>query len=201
MTIATHPKLTALPEQRLILPLSMTWEQFKALDSLLEYTRSVRLSYLDGYVEIMTLSPEHETIKCLLALLLGQFFLEKDISFRPTGSATLQGEAKGSSKEPDLSYYFGEDRRQREIPDLAIEVVFTSGTINKLEYYRRFNVAEVWFWEDGVFSIYQLNSEGYDRVSRSLLLPDLDLELLGRCLQMSEEKEALKVFRDAVRAG
>jgi Uma2 family endonuclease len=201
MTIATHPKLTALPEQRLILPLSMTWEQFKALDSLLEYTRSVRLSYLDGYVEIMTGSSQHEIIKYLMALLLGQFFLEKDISFRPRGSATLQGEAKGSSKEPDLSYYFGEDRRQRETPDLAIEVVFTSGTINKLEYYRRFNVAEVWFWEDGVFSIYELNSEGYDRVSRSMLLPDLDLELLGRCLKMSEEKETLKVFRDAVRAG
>ena len=74
MTLATHPKLTALPEQRLILPLSMTWEQFKALDFLLEYTRSVRLSYLDGYVEIRTLSPEHQTIKYLLALLLGQFF-------------------------------------------------------------------------------------------------------------------------------
>jgi Uma2 family endonuclease len=201
MSIATHPKLTALSEQRLILPLSMSWEQFKALDSLLEYTRSVRLSYLDGYVEIMTLSREHEIIKCLLALLLGLFFLEKDISFMPTGSATLQGETKGSSKEPDLSYYFGEDRRERKTPDLAIEVIFTSGTINKLEYYRRFNVAEVWFWEDGVFAIYQLNSEGYDRILRSVLLPDLDLELLGRCLQMSEEKEALKVFRDAVRAG
>jgi len=201
MSIATHPKLTALPEQRLILPLSMTWEQFKALDSLLEYTRSVRLSYLDGYVEIMTRSSKHETIKCLLAGMLMTFFLEKDISFRPTGSATLQGEAKGSSKEPDLSYYFGEDRRQRETPDLAIEVIFTSGTIDKLEYYRRFNVAEVWFWEDGVFSIYQLKSESYARTSRSVLLPDLDLELLGRCLQMSEEKEALKVFRDAVRAG
>ncbi len=199
MTATIHPPLTALPEQRLILPLSMTWEQFKALDSLLEYTRSIRLSYLDGYVEIMTLSLEYETIKCLLALLLGQFFLEKDMSFRPTGSATLQGETKGSSKEPDLSYYFGEDRRRRETPDLAIEVVFTSGTINKLEYYRRFNVAEVWFWEDGVFAIYQLKSEGYELVSRSMLLPDLDLQLLGRCLQMSEEKEALKVFRDAVR--
>ncbi|MEG5056517.1 Uma2 family endonuclease [Microcoleus sp. A2-C5] len=175
MTAKIHPPLTALPEQRLFLPLSMTWEQFKALDSLLEYTRSVRLSYLDGYVEIMTLSPAHETIKCLLALLLGQFFLERDISFRPTGSATLQGETKGSSKEPDLSYYFGEDRRQRETPDLAIEVVFTSGTINKLEYYRRFNIAEVWFWENGVFSLYQLKSEGYELVSRSMLLPDLDI--------------------------
>ena len=71
MTLATHPKLTALSEQRLILPLSRTWEQFNALDSLLEYTRSVRLSYLDGYVEIRTLSPEHEIIKYLMAGMLG----------------------------------------------------------------------------------------------------------------------------------
>ncbi|MEG4941821.1 hypothetical protein [Microcoleus sp. F4-D5] len=74
MTLGTHPKLTALPEQRLMLPRSMTWEQFKALDLLLEYTRSVRLSYLDGYVEIMTLSSKHEIIKYLMAGMLGQFF-------------------------------------------------------------------------------------------------------------------------------
>ncbi|MEG4804850.1 Uma2 family endonuclease [Microcoleus sp. ARI1-B5] len=199
MTATIQPLLTALPEQRLTLPLVMTWQQFKILDALLENTRSVRLSYLDGYVEIMTLSPDHETIKCLLAGMLITFFLERDIDFRPTGSATLRGEEKGASKEPDLSYYFGENRRQKATPDLAIEVVFTSGTINKLEYYRRFNIPEVWFWEDGVFSLYQLNSEGYDLVSRSALLPDLDIELLGQCLQMSEEKEALKVFRNAVR--
>ncbi|MDQ2098820.1 MAG: hypothetical protein QQW96_14360 [Tychonema bourrellyi B0820] len=29
----------------------MSWEQFKALDSLLEYTRSVRWFYLDGYID------------------------------------------------------------------------------------------------------------------------------------------------------
>lgn len=199
MTATINPQLNALPEQRLILPLVMTWQHFKILDALLENTRSVRLSYLDGSVEIMTLSPEHETIKCVLGLLLGQFFLEKDIDFRPTGSATLQGETKGSSKEPDLSYYFGENRRQKAAPDLAIEVIFTSGKIDKLEYYRRFNIAEVWFWEDGVFAIYELQGDRYDRVSQSVLLPDLDLELLGRCLQMSEEKEAVKAFRDAVR--
>lgn len=198
MTIATHPKLTALPEQRLILPLVMTWEQFKTLDSLLEHTRSVRISYLDGYVEIMTISREHETFKCLLAGLLMTFFMEKDISFTPTGSATIQKEEQDSSKEPDLSYRFGEDRRQRETLDLVIEIIFTSGNTNKLEYYRRFNVGEVWFWEDGVFSIYQLKPEGYEQVSQSVVLPDLDMALLNRCLQMSEEKEALKVFRNAI---
>jgi len=199
MTIATHPNLNALPEQRLILPIALTWKQFKTLDTWLEHTRSVRISYLDGCVEFMTISPDRETFKCLLAGMLVTFFVEKDLSFTPTGSATIKEEENDSSKEPDLSYRFGENRRQREHPDLVIEIIFTSGNTKKLEYYRRFNIAEVWFWEDGVFSIYQLKPEGYEQVSHSILLPDLDMVLLNRCLQMSEEKEALKAFRNAIR--
>lgn len=196
-SVTPHP----LPEQRFIFPLPMTWEQFKTLDSWLEGTLSVRLAYLDGCVEIMTLSPDHETLKCLLGALLILFFVEKDISFTPTGSATLQAEEKGSSKEPDLSYRFGDDRRQRQTPDLVIEVIVTSGTVKKLEYYQRFEVPEVWFWQDGVFSIYQLKATGYETVSSSQMLPDLDLGLLSRCLQMAEEKEAFKAFRTAIRQG
>ncbi|MGD2180916.1 Uma2 family endonuclease [Lusitaniella coriacea] len=199
MTIATSSPPILATEQRFVFPILMSWEQFKALDTLLEKTRSVRLAYLDGRVEMMTLSAEHETIKCLLALLLGLFFLEKDISFTPTGSATLEAEEKGTSKEPDLSYRFGEERRQKDSPDLAIEIVFTSGGLNVLEYYRRFKVSEVWFWEDGVFSLYHLQAGGYQQIEQSDLLPDLDLALLSQCLQMSEEKEALKFFRASIR--
>lgn len=198
MKLATSPPIVLTAEQRFVFPTLMSWEQFKALDALLEKTHSVRLAYLDGRVEIMTLSAEHETIKCLLALLLGLFFLEKDISFTPTGSATLESVEKGSRKEPDLSYRFGEERRQKDSPDLAIEIVLTSGGSNVLEYYRRFQVSEVWFWEDGVFSLYHLQTEGYQRVERSEVLPDLDLVLLSQCLQMTEEKEALKVFRASI---
>ena len=177
----------------------MTWAEFQALDHALEGRRSIRLSYLDGQVEIMPVSTDHETFKCLLALLLGiLFFVEIDLDFTPTGSATLLAEEKGASKEPDLSYRFGENRRSKEVPDLAIEIVFTSGDARKLEYYRRFEIPEIWFWEDGVFSLYQLQGDRYDSIVQSQWLPDLDFGLLSRCLQMTEEKEALKAFRQEV---
>ena len=47
----------------------------------------------------------------------------------------------------------------KNVPDLVIEVVVTSGGINKLEVYRRLQVPEVWFWENEEFSVYHLRSE------------------------------------------
>ncbi|MEM6520792.1 MAG: hypothetical protein AAF892_18895 [Cyanobacteria bacterium P01_D01_bin.71] len=40
-----------------------------------------------------------------------------------------------------------------------IEVVVTSGGIDKLEGYRRLAVTEVWFWEDGVLKLYHLKAD------------------------------------------
>jgi Uma2 family endonuclease len=199
MTIATQPELLPISKDQYFFPILLSWEKFKQLEELFDYTRSIRLGYLDGQVEIMTISPDHETFKCLLAGLLIMFFVEKDISFTPTGSATLQAEERGSSKEPDLSYRFGEERRQRNTPDLIVEIILTSGTVKKLEYYRRFDVPEVWFWEDGVFTVYRLQETGYEQVPISQVLPELDLKILAQCLQMSEEKEALKSFRNAIK--
>ena len=201
-TVVRSPSLSnPRPSQNFIFPQQMTWEQFQTLDRLVA-SKILRLSYLDGRVELMSISPEHETIKCLLALLLGLYFLECDISFTPTGSATIAREEE-SSKEPDLSYRFGEDRRQQEVPDLVIEIIFTSGGTNKLAYYQRFGIPEVWLWEDGVFSVYCLGAggdrKGYEKCDRSIALPELDMELLAQCLNVSEEKEAMKQFRDAIR--
>ncbi|MFB2978562.1 Uma2 family endonuclease [Microseira sp. BLCC-F43] len=198
MTAASQLQMNPIPEQKFVFPIRLSWEQFKTLEELFDYTRSIRLVYLDGQVEIVTVSTNRETFKSLIACLLMMFFIEKDISFTPTGSATLQAEERGSSKEPDLSYRFGEERRQRNRPDLVIEIVFTSGTVKKLEYYRRFDVPEVWFWEDGVFTVYRLQEAGYEQVTASQILPELDLGLLAQCLQMAEEKEAMKYFRNAI---
>ena len=175
---------------------SLTWHQFKAIQAGFEDVPGVRLFYCQGVLEIVGISKPHEAFQSIIAGLLLIYFEVKEIEFFPSGSYSqiIEGVVEYQS---DLSYCFGTDK---DVPDLCIEVVITSGSPIKLHKYRLMGVSEVWFWEDRVFSIYQLKSEGYELVSRSMLLPDLDLELLGRCLQMSEEKEALKVFRDAVRA-
>ena len=95
-------------------------------------------------------------------------------------------------------YIVGPDQ-DKERPDLAIEVIWTSGSIDKLEIYRRLKVGEVWFWKDGVLSVHVLSQGRYQRAERSALLPALDLALLCSFLDRRSATEAMRDFRDALR--
>lgn len=183
-------------EQRLIMPGTYDWQQFEALETLLAESVGVRITYLDGAIELMTVGEPHELIKSLLGMFLEAYFIEMGIEFIPAGNATRRSEAKGVSFEPDESYYLGE---QKSHPDLAIEVILTSGNLQKLEKYRRFQIPEVWLWENAQLTIYALVNEKYQEVDRSQLLPELDLALLVRCVQMPSRLEAMRVFRDGLR--
>jgi Uma2 family endonuclease len=178
-------------EQRFLLPGYYDWQALEVLESLLAISPSLRITYLDGSIELMTLSESHELIKTSLAMLLEAYFIAIEIDFIPVGSATRRGEEKGTSFEPDESYYLGV---QKENPDLAIEIILTSGNLQKLEKYRRFKIQEVWFWENNQIAIYHLVEDSYQTVARSQLLPNLDLDLFTRCVQMSSRLEAMKTF-------
>ncbi len=88
---------------------------------------------------------------------------------------------------------------KKEIPDIAIEVVFTSGGVNKLEKYRRWGVPEVWFYQARQLFIYHLRSAGYEQVSSSELLPELNLDLFVRCLNMPDQYDATIAFSEALK--
>lgn len=196
MTTELKEKITVVKEQRFILPSRHTWQQFKKLQALMEEVPGVQISYLDGCVEFMTVGEEHETIKTILGFLLELYFCEMAMNFIPVGSATREAETKGASFEPDESYYLGE---KKENPDLAIEVVITSGGIDKLERYKRFKITEVWFWEDNQLSLYRLGEDNYESISRSALLPELDIQLLVRCVLMPSILEARTEFINGIR--
>lgn len=183
-------------EQRLLMPGTYSWREFEALETLLVESPGLRITYLDGRIELMTLGEPHELIKSLLGMFLETYLVEMRIEFIPVGSATRRGEDKGTSFEPDESYYLGEKKNN---PDLAIEVILTSGNLRKLEKYRRFQILEVWFWEDNHLKIYYLENNAYQEVSHSQLLPELDIQLLERCVQIPSRLEAMKVFRDGLR--
>ena len=183
-------------EQRLLLPRNYSWQEFVVLENLLASSGSFRITYLDGWIELMTVGEPHELIKKSLAILLEAYFIEMGIEFIPVGNATRRGEEKGTSFEPDESYYLGE---KKDNPDLAIEVILTSGNIEKLEKYRRFKIPEVWLWENNQLDVYALISSEYHLVSHSQLLPDLDLDLLVRCVQMPSRLEAMNAFKAGMR--
>ncbi|MBG1262806.1 Uma2 family endonuclease [Nostoc commune] len=192
----TLDKITTLEEQRFLLPGHYTWEEFEKLEALTADAPGLRITYLDGCVEFMTLGEQHEMLKKVIAILLEAYFFEKGINFIPVGSATRRAKKKGASFEPDESYYLGE---KKENPDLAIEVNITSGSINKLEKYKRFNITEVWFWENNQISVYHLTNDNYEQIAHSQLLPDLDINLLVRCVLMPSIIEARTEFIKGIR--
>ena len=197
MTAQLLEKVTSTPEeQRFILPGWHSWQEFEAIEAAISELPGVRITYFDGWVELMTVGEDHEIIKSLIAILLGLYFLEKRIEFLPVGSATRRSEVKAASFEPDDSYYIG---NKKEHPDLAIEVVITSGGRGKLEKYRRFSIAEVWFWERNRIFVYSLRGGEYELSDRSELLPDLDLALLTRCVLMPCKLEAMTEFLQELR--
>ena len=179
-----------------VLLYDVSWKQLEQLDINLAGT-GARLTYLDGILEIMSpLSDEHEDSKKTLAMLVEVYMRSKNIRFYSRGSATLGKRENKTRREPDESYNLG---TKKSIPDLILEITVTSGGINKLEIYKRLGIPEVWFWEDGLISVYCLEAGEYQKVARSTLFPDLDLELLAKHSRMGDQFDAVNEYSQVIK--
>lgn len=178
----------------------LTWEDFKDFEARLNKgdSRVVKLSYLHGVLEIVSpISAEHEDVKSTLRLLLEAYMREKDIRFYASGGYTIET-AEVASGIPDESYSIGS---KKDVPDIVIEVIITSGSIDKREIYRPHGVPEIWFWSKGKLIVYQLQGGSYSRVERSQFYPDLDLQKLVPFLKQPDQYDAVKGFTKLVREG
>ena len=77
-------------EQRLIIN-GVTWEQYSTLVNIYtdEYP-SLHMTYLNGVLEIMTTSNEHERLKKIFARLLEMYFVERQIDLNGYGQTTFR---------------------------------------------------------------------------------------------------------------
>lgn len=190
------PKTLQPTEDQRIILYDVAWEQYEQLSDMF-VAEFPRMIYLEGTLEIiMTTSPEHERLKKIIARLLEAYAEEKDINLNGYGSATFRKQTLKRGAEPDECYCIGE---LNEVPDIAIEIVLTSGGIDKLEVYRGLGVKEVWFWENQQFYFYCLSEDvKYTPISRSVLLPDLDPVLLASFVSEINQTQAVKQFRQAI---
>lgn len=191
------PLLDQPTEEKLVTLKDVSWEQFKGIEAQLLDNHNVRLSYLSGMLEIMSpIGEKHESVKRTLGYLLEAYMRELGIRFYGRGGYTLE-EAGYASGTPDESYSVG---TKREVPDIVIEVIVTSGTINRKELYKPKKVPEVWFWKSNSIKIFRLNERGeYEEVERSGFFPDLDPALLLRYLAMPDQYDAVQEYIQAVR--
>ncbi|HLP91285.1 MAG TPA: Uma2 family endonuclease [Nostocaceae cyanobacterium] len=197
--LTSQSALQNIDSDQILLMNGINWDVYEIILQRFANISHYRFKYLAGTLEIMSPSRRHEFDKKIIALLLETYFIEKDIDFYPLGSTTFRKEATARGIEPDECYCFNSEK---PIPDLAIEVIVTSGGIDDLLIYQGLGVPEVWFWQNNQFSLYHLRGDKYEQITKSEFLPDLDLDLLASLIISGEKpKDLILKFREMIRKG
>ncbi|MBX3189772.1 MAG: Uma2 family endonuclease [Labilithrix sp.] len=185
------------PDGRVLIH-NVSWEAYVSMSETLGRSGSrARLTYLEGALEIMTNSRDHELLKKLLARLLEAWADERSVELEGYGSTTFRKEAKERGLEPDECYSVGE---MQDVPDIAIEVVVSSGLLDKLEVYRGLGVLEVWVFERSVLTVYRLVDGVYRAERSSEVLPALDLAHLASFVRLDAKQSlAVRTYRAELR--
>ncbi|MBW4676579.1 MAG: Uma2 family endonuclease [Desmonostoc geniculatum HA4340-LM1] len=191
------PLVEQITEEKVVTVSDVSWEQFKVIEAQLKGNQNVRLTYLSGILEIMSpIGEKHEEVKSTLGLLIEAYMREKNIRFYKRGGYTLE-EPGYASGTPDESYSI---TTKGEVPDIAIEVIVSSGTINRKQLYKPKRIPEVWFWKSNQIKIFRLSEQGeYEEVNRSGFFPDLDVDLLLRYVAKPDQYDAVAEFIQAIR--
>jgi Uma2 family endonuclease len=170
----------------------VSWDAYETMLDLRGERSTPRMAYLDGALELMTTSEDHERIKCMVSRMLEAYMLRVGVLFGGYGSWTMRKQLADAGIEADQCYRLGPDQTRGRWPDLAIEVVWTSGGIDKLEAYRRIGVREVWFWKDEQIHVYVLRDSAYVEQPTSDLVPGLDLALVGALVERPTINDAVR---------
>lgn len=179
-------------DQRICLH-DVPWSHYEIMLALKGDASVPRIAYLEGELELMSPSRDHAMIKSRIRQLIEVYAAHRGIDLWPIGSWTVHNAPAKRGVEPDECYTIGDPRLKR-VPDLAIEVVWTRGGIDKLDIYCGLGVGEVWFWREGRMDAYVLREGRYHSSSASLVLPGLDLQLVAQ-LATASPAEALAELR------
>jgi Uma2 family endonuclease len=185
-------------DQRIVL-YGVPWVHYEVQAALRGEKSVPRIAYLEGVMELLVPSRNHERIGHDLSALVSAFAEEAGIELTGYKSWTLKNAPDQAGAEADECFIIGGDQR-KDRPDLVIEVIVTHGGLDKLKIYARLGVPEAWFWRDGRLEIYVLRAHTYERVERSSCLPGLDHELLCSFLDRPTTTAAVRSYRAALRA-
>jgi Uma2 family endonuclease len=198
------------PGQQMLLK-DISWQQLEKILEEMGEKRAARISYSDGWLEIMVPLPEHEKDKELLGDLVKILLEILQIDFEPFGSTTLKNERMRQAVEPDTSFYIqnqaaviGKNRIDLNIdppPDLAIEIDITSRT--RFDNYEILGVPELWRYQQQGLEIFLLQEGKYIKSQSSPNFPNIPIielvnEYVRQCLTIGRS-QAMRSFRSWVK--
>jgi len=194
------------PGQQLLLK-DISWQQLETILEELGDSRAAKISYSNGFLEIMTPLPEHEKDKEIIGDIVKILLEELEIDFEALGSTTYKNEKMSQAVEPDASFYIknyrnviGKDRLDLSLdppPDLAIEIDITSRT--QFDNYLLLGVPELWKYTRQGLQIYILKDGQYVSSQTSPNLPNIPIiKLVDRTIGNSKKlgrSKAISIFK------
>jgi Uma2 family endonuclease len=190
----------------------ISWHTYEQLLAEMGNSRTIRLCYDRGLLEIMTPLLDHENPKEMLTALVGVLAEELNIEILRAGSITLKRPDLAKGVEPDSSFYIqneplvkGKNRIDLTTdppPDLVIEIDVSSSSVDREGIYGAMGVPEIWRCDRGVVKFLQLDGGKYIIVERSLAFPLLSVTEITKFLSQSQtlgETTLLRSFRAWVR--
>ncbi|MBD1823196.1 Uma2 family endonuclease [Cyanobacteria bacterium FACHB-DQ100] len=204
------------PTEKRVTLSGVSWQSFEALLVELGQSRTARLTYDRGKLEMMTPLEEHDRCLRLIESLILVLSDELYLKVYAIGSVLLTLPDLGRAIQPDATYSLQEVRLQKRAeldltqanpPDLAIEVSIGRGSLDRESIYASIGVPEIWRYTTtvgddvlkGELQIYQLQGDQYTATTHSKLFPALPGSRVQEFLEQSDTiglAQALIVLRE-----
>lgn len=167
------------------------WLDYQNFDSQ-EYP-GYRVSYFNGEITIVSPGINHERIAAVINRLIVAYCEKYELRDFPFGQTRLNvwGQA---GREPDLAYAFNSDK---DLPDLVVEVIFSSGDIETLKSsYRNIGISELWIWKDNKMTFYTLEPDSYTVAESSNILTTIRSSSLVNYVNRGMTESPLVIKKD-----
>jgi Uma2 family endonuclease len=194
VSVDSVPKGEYVPtaDQRVVM-YGLSWADFESFLAM-RGESGPRVTYLEGTLELMSPSRDHEKITNRLRAIVQAYLDHLGVAYEDVGAWLLKHAPKEAGLEPDDCYLVGNLDKDR--PDLALEVVWTSGGIQKLEVYRRLGIGEVWFWKNDELTFHVLVDGAYLERTTSAIIPAFDRSLAYEMLELPSLSDVRRVLRE-----
>ncbi|MDJ0633028.1 MAG: Uma2 family endonuclease [Xenococcaceae cyanobacterium MO_188.B29] len=177
-------------EDKILILTGADWEYYEKLDAP-EYN-SYLISFLNGEITIVSPGRNHERIADMIRDIITGYCRKFNIRYYTFNSTRLKEEGK-EGKEPDVAYAFNSDKTK---PDLAVEVNFSSGSLNDLTKYQYLKIEEVWIWQHKEIKFYLLQENKYVEIDESVTLKGIKSSILINYINRSFKESPLDIERE-----
>jgi Uma2 family endonuclease len=193
-----------ITEKRITLP-DISWDKLAALLVDLGNTRSTRITYYQGKLEMLEPQPQHDRITRLIDSLLLVLADEAGDDLFSLGSQLLLQQSMGLAIQPDSCYYLAQrvqsgDRAELDLsqvapPDLVIDVQLGEASSRRLGLLAGLGIPEVWQYVtslneaevlQGELTLLELVDDRYQPIAHSRMYDQLNRDRVVEFIAQSD---------------